>query len=463
VKVKKMKHIDIIDIFEKKELIGTKATVCGWVRTSRDSKNMAFIELNDGTSLKHLQIVIDKAKMSEISEFMKLGTSLKVVGEVVNSAVAADSVEINAEEIVVLGECPPEYPLQKKRHTLEYLRTIPHLRVRTNTFNAVLRVRSVVSAAVHEFFQDRRYVYIHTPLITASDCEGAGEMFKVTTIGYSKDYKSEEEYNADDFFGKRAALSVSGQLEGEVAAMAMGKIYTFGPSFRAEKSNTPRHVAEFWHVEPEVAFAELPDIIEIAEDLIKYIINAVLQKCPEELKFFNQHFEKGLIEKLEAVVNNDFAVMTYTEAIEHLLKADKQFQYPVEWGSDLMTEHERYISEEICKKPVFLTDYPKEIKSFYMKQNPDGKTVAATDLLVPGVGEIIGCSEREADLDKLLEAMQVRGMSIEDYEHYIALRRFGSVPHSGFGLGLERMIMYVTGVQNIRDVILYPRTVGSIY
>ena len=458
-----MKHIDIIDIFEKKEFIGTKATVCGWVRTSRDSKNMAFIELNDGTSFKHLQIVIDKAKMPEISEFMKLGTSLKVVGEVVKSAVAADSVEINAEEIAVLGECPPEYPLQKKRHTLEYLRTIPHLRVRTNTFNAVFRVRSVVSAAVHEFFQSRRYVYIHTPLITASDCEGAGEMFKVTTIGYSKDYKSEEEYNADDFFGKRAALSVSGQLEGEVAAMAMGKIYTFGPSFRAEKSNTPRHVAEFWHVEPEVAFAELDDIIEIAEDLIKYIINAVLEKCPEELKFFNQHFEKGLIEKLEAVVNNDFAVMTYTEAIEHLLKADKEFKFPVEWGSDLMTEHERYISEEVCKKPVFLTDYPKEIKSFYMKQNPDGKTVAATDLLVPGVGEIIGCSEREADLDKLLEAMKVRGMSIEDYEHYIALRRFGSVPHSGFGLGLERMIMYVTGVQNIRDVILYPRTVGSIY
>lgn len=458
-----MKHIDIFDIFEKNEFIGTKATVCGWVRTSRDSKNMAFIELNDGTSLKHLQIVIDKANMNDIADFMKLGTSLKVVGEVVNSAVAADSVEINAEEIEVLGECPPEYPLQKKRHTLEYLRTIPHLRVRTNTFNAVFRVRSVVSAAIHEFFQARRYVYIHTPLITASDCEGAGEMFKVTTIGYSNDYKSEEDYNADDFFGKRAALSVSGQLEGEVAAMAMGKIYTFGPSFRAEKSNTPRHVAEFWHVEPEVAFAELDDIIEIAEDLIKHIINAVLEKCPDELKFFNQHFEKGLIEKLESVVNNDFAVMTYTEAIEHLLKADKEFQYPVEWGSDLMTEHERYISEEVCKKPVFLTDYPKEIKSFYMKQNPDGKTVAATDLLVPGVGEIIGCSEREADLDKLLEAMKVRGMSIEDYEHYIALRRFGSVPHSGFGLGLERMIMYVTGVQNIRDVILYPRTVGSIY
>ena len=458
-----MKHTDIIDIFEKKELIGSKVTVCGWVRTSRDSKNMAFIELNDGTTFKHLQIVIDKAVLSEISDFMKLGTSLKVEGEVVESAVAVDSVEINAESITVLGECPPEYPLQKKRHTLEYLRTIPHLRVRTNTFNAVFRVRSVVSAAVHEFFQNRRFVYVHTPLITASDCEGAGEMFKVTTIGYSNEYKNEEDYNADDFFGQRAALSVSGQLEGEVAAMALGKIYTFGPSFRAEKSNTPRHVAEFWHVEPEVAFAELPDIIEIAEDMIKYIINAVLQKCPQELKFFDAHFEKGLIEKLESVVNNDFAVMTYTEAIEELLKADVQFQYPVEWGCDLMTEHEKYISEVICKKPVFLTDYPKEIKSFYMKQNPDGKTVAATDLLVPGVGEIIGCSEREADLEKLLDAMTVRGMSVEDYEHYIALRRFGSVPHSGFGLGLERIIMYVTGVQNIRDVILYPRTVGSIY
>ena len=458
-----MKHIDIVEIFENSEYIGKNVTVCGWVRTSRDSKNMAFIELNDGTSLKHLQIVIDKAKLTEISEFMKLGTSLKVIGEVVKSAVAADSVEINAEEIIMLGECPAEYPLQKKRHTLEYLRTIPHLRVRTNTFNAVLRVRSVVSASIHEFFQNRHFTYIHTPLITASDCEGAGEMFKVTTIGYSKDYKSEEDYNADDFFGQRAALSVSGQLEGEVAAMALGKIYTFGPSFRAEKSNTPRHVAEFWHVEPEVAFAELPDIIEIAEDLIKYIINAVLQKCPEEMKFFNNHFEKGLIEKLQNVVNNDFAVMTYTEAIELLKKADKEFQYPVEWGCDLQTEHEKYISEEICKKPVFLTDYPKDIKSFYMKQNPDGKTVAATDLLVPGVGEIIGCSEREADLDKLIEAMQVRGMSMDEYEHYIALRKFGSVPHSGFGLGLERIILYVTGMQNIRDVILYPRTVGNIY
>ncbi len=457
-----MKHTDIVEIFENKALIGTETAVCGWVRTSRESKNMAFIELNDGTSLKHLQIVVDKSELGDVSDFMKLGTSLKVTGTIVKSAVAEDSVEINAKEITVLGECPADYPLQKKRHTLEYLRTIPHLRVRTNTFNAVFRVRSVVSASIHEFFQSRRFVYVHTPLITASDCEGAGEMFKVTTIGYSNEYKSEEEYYANDFFGKKAALSVSGQLEGEVAAMALGKIYTFGPSFRAEKSNTPRHVAEFWHVEPEVAFAELPDIIELAEALIKHIINAVLEKCPEELKFFDRHFENGLIEKLETVAGHNFAVMTYTEAIERLKASGKDFKYPVEWGCDLMTEHERYISEEICKKPVFLTDYPKEIKSFYMKQNPDGKTVAATDLLVPGVGEIIGCSEREADLDKLLEAMKSRNMSLDEYEHYIALRRFGSVPHSGFGLGLERIIMYVTGVQNIRDVILYPRTVGSI-
>ena len=456
-----MKHIDIIDIM-KGDYIGQNVTVCGWVRTSRDSKNMAFLELNDGTTLKHLQIVIDKSQMSDISEFMKLGTSLKVEGQVVKSVVAENSVEINANNITVLGVCPSEYPLQKKRHTLEYLRTIPALRVRTNTFNAVLRVRSVISACIHEFFQARHYTYIHTPLITASDCEGAGEMFKVTTLPFNHGFKTEEEYNEADFFGRRASLSVSGQLEGEVAAMALGKIYTFGPSFRAEKSNTPRHVAEFWHVEPEVAFAELPDIIEIAEELIKHIIKTVLEKCPEELKFFNAHFEKGLIEKLENVVSKDFAVMTYTEAIEVLKNSGKEFQYPIEWGCDLMTEHERYIAEEVCKRPVFLTDYPKEIKSFYMKQNADGKTVAATDLLVPTVGEIIGCSEREADLDKLLQAMKARNMSLDEYNDYISLRRFGSVPHSGFGLGLERIIMYVTGVQNIRDVILYPRTVGTI-
>lgn len=339
---------------------------------------------------------------------------------------------------------------------------MPHLRVRTNTFNAVLRVRSVMAASIHKYFQDRNYVYINTPLLTGSDCEGAGEVFKVTTIGYSDQYKSEEEYYSNDFFGKKAGLSVSGQLEGEVAAMAMGKIYTFGPSFRAENSNTPRHVAEFWHIEPEVAFAELDDIIEIAEDMIKYIVRDVMEKCPQELAFFNQHFEKGLIDKLQHLLDSEFEILDYTKAIEILKDAKKEFVYPVEWGCDLQTEHERYITEEVFNKPVFITNYPKDIKSFYMKQNPDGKTVAATDLLVPGVGEIIGCSEREADYDKLVEAMKARNMNMDEYADYLELRKFGSVPHSGFGLGFERIIMYVTGMSNIRDVILYPRTVGSI-
>lgn len=455
-----MKHTDIREIFGNKSLINTEVTVCGWVRTSRDSKNMAFMEVNDGTTLNHLQIVVDKAAYTPDSEAFKLGCSLKIIGTVVPSR--NDSVEINAKEIVVLGTCPPDYPLQKKRHTLEFMRTMPHLRTRTNTFNAVLRVRSVMAQAIHNYFQTRGYSYIHTPLITGSDCEGAGEMFKVTTIGYSTDYKSEADYYADDFFGKKAGLSVSGQLEGEVAAMAMGKIYTFGPSFRAENSNTPRHVAEFWHVEPEVAFAELPDIIEIAEDMIKNIIKEVMDKCPDELKFFDERFEKGLLEKLNNVITNSFEILDYTDAIDILKKADKDFVYPVEWGCDLQTEHERYITEEVYNKPVFIINYPKDIKSFYMKQNPDGKTVAATDLLVPGVGEIIGCSEREADLDKLVEAMKSRGMNLDDYKDYLDLRKFGSVPHSGFGLGFERIIMYVTGIANIRDVILYPRTVGSI-
>ncbi|MBQ8683092.1 MAG: asparagine--tRNA ligase [Clostridia bacterium] len=455
-----MKHIDIVKLYNDPAYIGQQVTVCGWVRTSRDSKNVAFVELNDGTSLKHLQIVLDKAVIADVSPFMPLGTSLKVEGELVQSE--RNGVEVNATAVTVLGVCPGEYPLQKKRCTLEFLRTIPHLRVRTNTFNAIFRVRSVMAAAIHRYFQERNYVYVNTPLITASDCEGAGEMFKVTTIGYSEDYKSAEEYYADDFFGRRAGLSVSGQLEGEMAAMAFGKIYTFGPSFRAENSNTPRHVAEFWHVEPEVAFAELPDIIEIAEEMIKYILSAVLEECPEELQFFDKFFENGLIEKLRSVVENDFVVLDYTDAIALLEKADADFKYPVYWGCDLQTEHERYITEQVYNKPVFVTNYPKEIKSFYMKQNPDGKTVAATDLLVPGVGEIIGCSEREADLDKLLAAMEQRGMSLEDYQDYLDLRRFGSVPHSGFGLGFERILMYATGVANIRDAQLFPRTVGSI-
>ena len=455
-----MKHIDIKEVFTNPALINKTVTVCGWVRTSRDSKNVAFIELNDGTSLKHLQIVIDKASDIALDQALKLGTSLKVTGTVVEARQAA--VEINATEIEVLGTCPPEYPLQKKRHTLEFLRTMPHLRGRTNTFNAVFRVRSVMAEAIHSFFQSKNYIYVNTPLITGSDCEGAGEMFQVTTIGYNTEYKNEEEYYSNDFFGKKAGLSVSGQLEGEVAAMAFGKIYTFGPSFRAENSNTPKHVAEFWHVEPEIAFAELPDVIEIAEEMIKTVVKTVLDKCPDEMKFFDTHFENGLIEKLQNLISNDFAVCDYTEAIELLKKADKEFVYPVEWGCDLQTEHERYISEEVFNKAVFVTNYPKEIKSFYMKQNPDGKTVAAVDLLVPGVGEIIGGSEREADYDKLVAAMNERNMNLDLYADYLDLRKFGSVPHGGFGLGFERLIMYVTGVSNIRDVILYPRTVGNV-
>lgn len=456
-----MKHTDIKEILKDASYIGTQVTVCGWVRTSRDSKNMAFIELNDGTSLSHLQIVIDKSKLSDISAFMPGGTALKVVGTVVKGAVN-NAVEVNADEITLLGECPSDYPLQKKRCSLEFLRTIPHLRVRTNTFNAVLRVRSVAAAAIHSFFQQNNYVYIHTPLLTASDCEGAGEVFKVTTIGYSDKYKSEEEYYADDFFGRKAGLSVSGQLEGEVAAMAMGKIYTFGPSFRAEKSNTQRHVAEFWHVEPEIAFAELDDVIEVAEAMIKFVLKDVLEKCPDELAFFEKFFEKGLREKLQKIVGGDFERITYTKAIELLKDADVEFQYPIEWGCDLATEHERYITEQVYNKPVFVTDYPKEIKSFYMKQNPDGKTVAATDLLVPGVGEIIGGSQREENLDKLLAAMEERGMTQDEYKDYLDLRKFGSVPHGGFGLGFDRIVMYMTGMANIRDVQLYPRTVGNI-
>ena len=457
-----MKHLDIVELMKDKKYLGTTVEVCGWVRTSRDSKNMAFLEINDGTSLKHLQIVIDKAAHPEgaFDFAMRLGVSVFVKGEVVEAR--QGGVEINAAEIKLLGDCPLDYPLQKKRHSMEFLRTIPHLRVRANMFNAVFRVRSVLAQAIHNYFQSRNYVYVNTPLITGSDCEGAGEVFKVTTIGYSDEYNNEEDYYANDFFGQQAGLSVSGQLEGEMAAMAFGKIYTFGPSFRAENSNTPRHVAEFWHVEPEVAFAELPDIIEIAEDMIKNIVREVMEKCPEELNFFNNFVEKGLLEKLDKLINSDFAIVDYTDAIDMLKKSGRKFEYPVEWGCDLQTEHERYITEEVYNKPVFIINYPKDIKAFYMKQNPDGKTVAATDLLVPGVGEIIGCSEREADYDKLIEAMDARGMDKSMYADYLDLRKFGSVPHSGFGLGFERMIMYLTGVQNIRDVILFPRTVGNI-
>ncbi len=456
-----MKHTDIYDILNGKVGLGQTVTVCGWVRTFRDSATVAFLEVADGTSFSRLQAVVDKNAVALDSECAKNGASVCIKGEIVK-AYKGNGVELNAREVTLLGKCPPEYPIQKKRTTLEFLRGIPHLRLRTNTFTAVFRVRSVAAQAIHRYFHENRYYYMNTPIITASDCEGAGEMFRVTTQPYDAKAGSEEEYYKNDFFGRKAGLSVSGQLEGEVAATAFSKIYTFGPSFRAENSNTTRHLSEFWHIEPEVAFAELPDIMEIAEEMIKYVIRAVLEECPEEMNFFDSFVEKGLKEKLLNVVNSKFGVIDYTEAVEILKKADVKFQYRVEWGSDIQTEHEKYLTDVVFKRPVFVINYPKEIKSFYMKQNPDGKTVAATDLLVPGIGEIIGCSEREADLDKLLAAMRARKMDESAYKQYLDLRVFGSVPHSGFGLGFERFVMYVTGMENIRDVTLFPRSVNNI-
>ncbi|MBD5131025.1 MAG: asparagine--tRNA ligase [Clostridiales bacterium] len=458
-----MEHIDIKKVRESSGLIGKTVTVCGWVRTSRDSKNVAFVELNDGSSLEHIQIVFDKADFNDeaLAPMLGLGAALSVTGSV-ERGMKDESVEIRAKKATLLGGSDGTYPLQKKRHTMEFLRTIPHLRVRTNTFNAVFRVRSELSYAIHKFFHENGYYYVHSPIITGSDCEGAGEVFKVTSIGFDKKYKTEDEYYKNDFFGRSAGLTVSGQLEGEVMATALGKIYTFGPTFRAENSNTPRHAAEFWQVEPEVAFADIDDIIGIATDMIKSIIAHLLKNCESELKFFDERFEKGLIAKLQHVVDSEFGRVDYADAIEILKKSGKQFVYPVEWGLDLQTEHERYLTDEYFKKPVFVVNYPRKIKSFYMKQNPDGQTVAATDLLVPGVGEIIGCSEREADYDKLLKEIQDRGMKLSDYANYLDLRKFGTVPHSGFGLGLERMLMYVTGMANIRDVIEFPRTKDNL-
>ena len=460
-----MKRTEIRQLYRETPADGAVVTVCGWAKTVRDSKNIGFIELSDGGCFKPLQIVFEAAKLDNYREIAKagVGTSLQVTGRVVLTPGAKQPFEINADEICVLGTCGPEYPLQKKRHTVEFLRTMPHLRPRTNTFAAAFRVRSVAAYAIHKFFQENGFVYAHTPLITGSDCEGAGEMFRVTTLDLDNVPRTEDGKVdfSKDFFGRSTNLTVSGQLEAEAMATAFGKVYTYGPTFRAENSNTPRHAAEFWMIEPEIAFADLADDMDLAEAMVKSVISYVLEQCPAELAFFNQFFDKGLLERLNALVNSEFVRVSYTEAVEILKQHNDQFQYKVEWGTDLQTEHERYLTEKIYQKPVFVTDYPKEIKSFYMRLNDDGKTVAASDMLVPGVGELIGGSQREERLDVLLARMDELGLGREDYEWYLDLRRFGTVKHAGFGLGFERLIMYLTGIPNIRDVIPFPRTAGG--
>ena len=461
-----MERTEIVSLYKNTPADGTVVTVCGWAKNIRDSKNIGFIALSDGGCFKTLQVVLEAGKLANYDEVVHTGlySSLRVVGRIVLTPQAKQPFELNADSVEILGDCPAdEYPLQKKKMSMEYLRTMPTLRPRTNTFNAAFRVRSVAAYAIHKFFQENGFVYAHSPLLTASDCEGAGEMFRVTTIDPADPPLTEDgkiDYS-QDFFGKATNLTVSGQLEGECMAMAFGKIYTFGPTFRAEKSYTGRHAAEFWMIEPEIAFADLEDNMVLAEDMIKYVLRYVMEQCPRELEFFNNFVDKGLLERLNHVVNSDFAVCTYTEAIERLQKADVEFEYPVSWGVDLQTEHERYLTEKIFGKPVFVTNYPKEIKAFYMRLNDDGKTVAAVDLLVPGIGEIIGGSQREERLDVLEARIKELGMNPEDYKYYCDLRRYGSCRHAGYGLGFERMVMYLTGVNNIRDVELHPRTVGS--
>lgn len=461
-----MKRIEISKLYSQLPADNSVVTVEGWAKTVRDSKNIGFIELNDGSSFKGVQIVFEQAKLDNYTEIAKsgVGTAFSVTGKVVLTPNAKQPFEINADEITVIGTCPSEYPLQKKRHTLEYLRTMPHLRARTNTFSAAFRVRSAAAFAIHKFFNENGFVYMNTPLITGSDCEGAGEMFRVTTLDLDNLPRTEEGAIdfSQDFFGQSTNLTVSGQLEGEAMAMAFGKIYTFGPTFRAENSNTPRHAAEFWMMEPEMAFADLYDYMDNAEAMIKYVIRYVLETCPNDIEFFNQFVDKGLKERLTNLVNSEFVRVTYTEAVELLKPHNDKFQYKVEWGCDLQTEHERFLTEQIYNKPVFVTNYPKEIKSFYMRLDDDGKTVAAADMLVPGVGELCGGSQREERVDVLLARMEECGLNPEDYQWYIELRKFGGVKHAGYGLGFERLIMYITGIANIRDVIPFPRTTGSL-
>ncbi len=461
-----MKRITIAQLYQTpNQYANTEVTVCGWVRSLRDSKSLGFIDLNDGSCFKGVQIVFEETTLPNYKEIAKqnVGTALCVAGTFILTPDAKQPFELHAKQIDVEGASSPEYPLQKKRHSLEYLRTIAHLRPRTNTYSAVFRVRSAASFAIHQFFQSQGFLYAHTPIITGSDCEGAGEMFRVTTLDLEQPPKNEQgtiDYT-QDFFQKPTSLTVSGQLEGECMAMAFGNIYTFGPTFRAEHSNTQRHAAEFWMVEPEIAFADLQDDMQLAQDLIKFIISYVMETCPDDLAFFNQFVDKELLERLNHIVTSDFACITYTNAIEKLQNCGAEFEYPVAWGMDLQTEHERYLTEQIFRKPVFVTDYPKEIKAFYMRLNDDGNTVAAMDLLVPGIGEIIGGSQREERLDLLQARMQEAGLREEDYWWYLDLRRFGGTKHAGFGLGFERMVMYLTGISNIRDVLPFPRTTGN--
>ena len=460
-----MNLIEIRELYKNQEAyLDKEITVGGWVRSIRDSKAFGFIVINDGTFFTPLQVVYhdDMENFEEISK-LNVGAAVVVTGTLVATPQAKQPFEIQAKTVTVEGASAPDYPLQKKRHSFEYLRTIAHLRPRTNTFQAVFRVRSLTAYALHKFFQERGFVYVHTPIITGSDCEGAGEMFRVTTMDMENVPKTEDgavDYT-QDFFGKETSLTVSGQLNAETYAQAFGNVYTFGPTFRAENSNTTRHAAEFWMLEPEMAFADLEDDMDLAEDMLKYVINYVMENAPEEMNFFNSFVDKGLIDRLTNVATSEFARITYTDAIEILKKHNDKFEFKVSWGVDLQTEHERYLTEEVYKRPVFVTDYPKDIKAFYMKQNPDGKTVAAVDCLVPGIGEIIGGSQREDDYEKLATRMEELGMKTEDYGFYMDLRKYGSTRHAGFGLGFERCIMYLTGMGNIRDVVPFPRTVNN--
>ncbi len=462
-----MERTEIKKIFKDAEsFCGKTVTVCGWAKTVRDSKAFGFIELNDGSYFKNCQVVFAREKIDNYDEIagQNVGACLKVTGKLVLTPERSQPFEIHAESVEVLGASSPDYPLQKKRHSLEFLRTIPHLRPRTNTFNAVFKIRSEAAFAIHKFFNERGFVYVHTPIVTGSDCEGAGAMFQITTLDLENVPKTKEgqvDYS-QDFFGKKASLTVSGQLDVENFAMAFSNVYTFGPTFRAEHSNTVRHAAEFWMIEPELAFADLSNDMDCAEAMVKYIINYVKDSCKEELEFLNKFVDNGLLARLDNVVNNEFKRLSYTEAIDILLKVKDRFDAPVYWGVDLQSEHERYITEEVFKKPVFLTDYPKEIKAFYMRLNDDGKTVAASDLLVPGIGELIGGSQREERIDVLEKRMEECGLNKEDYKFYLDLRKYGGVTHSGYGLGFERMIMYLTGIGNIRDVLPFPRTFGSL-